>query len=94
MNLLPLSDHLILAPTKADSISDGGIHLPANHESRRAEGIVLAVGPGKRGKNGQRIPLEVKVGDRVLCNKASADPIRWEGKEYKVVSIRDVLCVL
>lgn len=93
MNLTPLSDHVIIEPDKAAEKS-GPLFLPESSRERRAEGIVVAVGPGKRGKNGQRIPLEVSVGDRVLCNKASADPIERDGKEYKVISIADVLIVL
>ena len=92
MNLIPLSDHVIIAPDMPQA--SGPIFIPDRFRDKSAEGIVISVGPGKLGKDGQRIPLDVKVGDRVLCNRASADPIRYDGKEYKVVSIRDVLAIL
>jgi chaperonin GroES len=92
MTLTPLSNHLILSPVPP--ITMGLIHLPESSKLNPAEGIVVAVGPGKRSKSGQRIPLEVKVGDRVLCNRQMADPMRFDGKEYKVVSMNDVIAIL
>lgn len=92
MNLFPLSDNIILSPLR--DLQAGSIMIPEKFREDAAQGIVIAVGPGKLTKSGVRIPLEVKIGDKVLCNKLSADPIRYEGKDYKVVAISDVLAIL
>jgi chaperonin GroES len=93
MNLLPLSNHIIVTPAPVP-VTVGLIHLPESYREKPAEGIVIAVGPGKRNKNGNLVPIEVKKGDRVLCNRLSADPIQFEGKPYKVISADDVIAIL
>lgn len=90
----PISDHILVEPIKEEK-KRGGIILPDTVEKERSEkGKVVAVGPGKRDKDGKRIPLDVKKGDVVLFTKYSPSEVKIDGKEYLVIREDDVLAII
>ena len=95
MNIKPLSDHILIEPIKEEEKTQSGIILPQTAEKERPEqGKVVAVGSGKRDKNGQIIPVEVKVGQKVLFTKYGPNEIKIDGKEYLIAKEEDILAIL
>ena len=91
MKIQPLGDRVIVKPLEAEEKTKGGIVIPDTAKERPQEGEVIAVGPGKR-EGDKVIPLEVKVGDRVLYGKYSGTEIRDnEGQEYLILREEDIL---
>lgn len=94
MKLKPLNDKIIVKPIKEDEVTATGIVLPQTAEEKPEKGEVLAVGPGKLLENGQRAPMSVKVGDRVIFKKYSPDEIKVDKEEYLIISEDDILAVI
>lgn len=93
MSLRPLGDKIILKVLEGEETTASGIVLPDSAKEKSQEAEVIAVGPGKENEEGGREAMEVKPGDRILFSKYSGTEIKYEGKEYLVVSQRDVLAV-
>jgi len=94
MPIKPLSDHILVEPIREEK-KKGGIILPDTVEKERSEkGKVIAVGPGKRDKDGKRVPIDVKKGDVVLFTKYSPNEVKVDGKEYLVIKEDDILAVI
>jgi chaperonin GroES len=72
----------------------GGIIIPDTAKEKPAEGKIVAVGVGALNNDGVRVPLEVKVGDRILFGKYGGQEIKVEGEEYLIMSEQEVLCVI
>lgn len=90
----PLSDHILVEPLREEK-KKGGIILPETVEKERSEkGKVVAVGPGKRDKDGKRVPIDIKKGDVVLFTKYSPNEVKVDGKEYLVIKEDDVLAII
>ena len=90
----PLSDHILVEPIREEK-KKGGIILPDTVEKERSEkGKVVAVGPGKRDKDGKRVPIDVKRGDVVLFTKYSPNEVKVDGKEYLVIREDDILAII
>jgi chaperonin GroES len=95
MNIKPLGDRVLIKQIDSEEVTKGGIVLPDTAKEKPQEGEVLAVGPGKMLDNGQRAPMEVQVGDRVLFAKYAGSEIKQGGEEYMILnSERDILAVL
>ncbi|MGC9049056.1 MAG: co-chaperone GroES [Patescibacteria group bacterium] len=94
VNLKPLNDKIIIKPIKEDKVTAGGIVLPQTVEEKPEKGEVLAVGPGKLLENGQRAPMSVKVGDKVVFKKYSPDEIKLDKEEYLIISEDDILAII
>jgi len=94
IHLKPLGDHVLVEPVEEIEIKPGGIIIPDAAKEKPTEGIVRAVGPGKRDEDGKRIPMEVKEGDRVLITKYGGTEIKLEDKEYKILNSGDLLAAL
>lgn len=95
MKLKPLHDNVVLKPISAEDTTKSGIFLPETADKERPErGEVVAVGPGKRTKNGEIIPVSVKIGDKVMFKKYSPDEIKIGDEEYLLVGENDILAVL
>ncbi len=95
MNIKPLADYVLIEPIKEEEKTQSGIILPQTAEKERPEqGKVVAVGSGKRDKNGQIIPVEVKVGQKVLFTKYGPNEIKIDGKEYLIAKEEDILAIL
>jgi chaperonin GroES len=91
----PLHDRLIVKRLEdQEQRSAGGIIIPDTAKEKPQEGKVLAVGAGKKNEDGKRLPLDVKVGDRVLFGKYSGSDIKIDGEEHFILREEDVLAVL
>lgn len=89
----PLEDRIVVQPSDAEEMTASGLVIPDTAKEKPQEGTVLAVGPG-RFEDGQRVPLDVKVGDVVLYSKYGGTEVKYGGDEYLVLSARDVLAVI
>ncbi|MGH8890673.1 MAG: co-chaperone GroES [Acidothermaceae bacterium] len=89
----PLEDRIVVQAVEAETTTASGLVIPDTAKEKPQEGIVLAIGPG-RFEDGQRIPLDVKEGDRVLYSKYGGTEVKYNGEEYLVLSARDVLAVI
>ena len=95
MNLKPLHDHVIVKAITEDEVTKAGIVLPDTVDKEKPEkGEVVAVGPGKIMDNGQRAPMSVKVGEKVMFKKYSPDEIKVDDEEYLVISEGDIMAIL
>ncbi len=94
MKLQPLGDRIVVKPKDEDeSTTTSGLVIPDTAKEKPQLGEVLAVGPGEY-KDGERIPMDVSVGDLVFYSKYGGTEVKVEGEEYLVLSSRDVLAVL
>ena len=89
----PLEDRIVVQAVEAETTTASGIVIPDTAKEKPQEGTVLAVGPG-RFEDGARVPLDVKVGDKVLYSKYGGTEVKYGGEEYLVLSARDVLAVI
>jgi len=95
MNLKPLNDHIFLEPLEEEKTTKSGIVLPETAEKEKPiKGRVVAVGPGKLDEKGKRVPMSVKVGDKVLFKKYGPDELEVDGKKYLVGEEGDILAIL
>lgn len=95
MKLKPLANRVILKPVSQEEKTKSGIIIPSTVDKEKPEqGEVLAVGPGKMSRDGKRIPLDVKAGDKVLFSKYSPTEVKIDEKEYLVVSDEDILAII
>jgi chaperonin GroES len=92
-NLQPLEDRVVVKPSEEEETTASGIVIPDTAKERPQEGAVIAVGPG-RFEEGNRIPMDVKVGDKVIYSKYGGTEVKVEGEEYLILSARDVLAVV
>lgn len=91
----PLGDHVLVKPLKEEEVTASGIVLPDTvDKEKKAEGSVVAVGPGKMLENGSRSAMEVTVGQRVLFKKWGGDEVEFEKEEYKIISQEDILAIV
>ena len=89
----PLEDRIVVQAVDAESTTASGLVIPDTAKEKPQEGTVLAVGPG-RFEDGARVPLDVKIGDKVLYSKYGGTEVKYNGEEYLVLSARDVLAVI
>jgi len=94
VKLKPLGDRVVLKPVKDEEKTKGGIVLPDTAKEKPQKGEVVAVGSGRVLENGEKAPLEVRVGDRVIFSKYAGTELKIEGEEYLIVYERDILAVL
>lgn len=94
MKLKPLGDRIVVKVLSQEEKTKGGIVLPETAKEKPQEGEVIAVGTGKVLDNGQKLPLEVKVKDKVLFSKYGGTEVKVDGEEYLILSERDVLAIL
>jgi chaperonin GroES len=94
MKLKPLGGRVIVEPTEQEEMTAGGIILPETAKEKPQEGKILAAGPGDRDEDGNRIAMEVKVGDRVLYAKYSGTEVKMDGKKLLILRESDILAIL
>lgn len=91
----PLGDHVVVKQLKKEEVTASGIVLPDTVEKeKKAEGEVVAVGPGKLLENGSRGAMDVKVGDMVIFEKWGGEEVEIDKVEYKIVSAEKILAIL
>jgi chaperonin GroES len=94
MALKPLGDRVVVKPIEQDEITAGGIMLPDTAKEKPQEGKILAVGPGTRNDAGERVKLDVAVGDVVLYAKYAGTEIKLEGEKVLVLRESDILAIV
>ena len=94
MKLKPLGDRLVVEPRERESTTASGLVLPETAKEKPQEGEVIAVGPGRRDEDGDRIEMDVKVGDIVLYAKYSGTEIKIEDKKLLILKESDVLAIV
>ena len=94
MNLKPLADRLVVEPIEGEEVTAGGIILPETAKEKPQQGKVIAAGPGRTDDEGDRIAMDVKVGDRVLYAKYSGTEIKLDGKKVLILRESDILAVV
>lgn len=90
--LVPLGDRIVIKPVVQEEVLASGIVIPDTAKEKPQQGEVVAAGPGRLDENGKRVPMEVKVGDRILYAKYTGQEVKIEQEEYIVLSEKDVLC--
>ncbi|GAA0613783.1 MULTISPECIES: co-chaperone GroES [Sporichthya] len=88
--ITPLEDRVVVKPLEAETTTASGLVIPDTAKEKPQEGEVIAVGPG-RFEEGQRLPLDVAVGDVVLYSKYGGTEVKYGGEEYLILSARDLL---
>ena len=94
MNLKPLGDRVVLKPVDKEEKTKSGIVLPDTAKEKPQEGIVQAVGTGRILDNGTKVPMELKVGDKILYAKYAGNEFKLDEIEYLILSEKDVLAVV
>jgi chaperonin GroES len=93
MNIKPLGDRVVIKKLEAEEKTKGGIVLPGQAKEQPLMAEVVAVSPGAV-EDGKTIPMDVKVGDRVIFSKYAGTEIKYDGEEYTIVSQRDILAIV
>jgi chaperonin GroES len=91
--LEPLEDRVVVRPEEGQETTVSGIVIPDTAKEKPQQGEVVAAGPG-RFEDGKRVPMDVKVGDKILYSKYGGTEVKVEGDEYLVLSSRDILAVV
>ena len=89
--LQPMTDRVVVKPTKKEEITRGGIFLPDTAKEKPQEGEVVAVGPGRITDDGKRIAMDLKAGDRVIYSKYGGSEIKIDDVEYIILRESDIL---
>jgi chaperonin GroES len=94
VTIKPLEDRLVIQAVEAEQTTASGLVIPDTAKEKPQEGNVIAVGPGRVDDNGNRVPLDVAVGDKVIFSKYGGTEVKYDGQEYLILSARDVLAVV
>jgi chaperonin GroES len=94
MKFRPLHDRVLVRRVEQEEKTSGGIIIPDTAKEKPMEGEVIAVGPGGRDETGKLIPIDVKVGDRVLFGKWSGTEVRIDGEELLIMKESDIMGVI
>ena len=90
----PLEDKIVVKAIEAELTTPSGLVIPDTAKEKPQEGEVVAVGPGRVSDSGERIPVDVAVGDKVLFSKYGGTEVKHGGAEYLILNARDVLAVI
>jgi len=94
MSFRPLSDRILVERVEEDEKTKGGIIIPDTAKEKPAEGKVVATGNGRMGEDGKLLPMDVKVGDRVLFSKYGGTEVKIDGIDYLIMRQDDVLGIV
>jgi chaperonin GroES len=94
MKIRPLQDRVLVERLEEETTTKGGIIIPDTAKEKPAEGRIVASGKGKTKKDGSLIPMELKLGDRVLFSKYAGSEIKFDGKEFLIMGQDDILCIV
>ena len=94
MKIRPLHDRILVKRLEEDEKTKGGIIIPDSAKEKPMEGEAIAVGPGRLGDDGKRIPMDVKAGDRILYSKYGGTDIKIEGVERLILREEDILGIV
>jgi chaperonin GroES len=91
--LKPLEDRVVVKPVEEEETTVSGLVIPDTAKEKPTEGEVVAVGPG-RFEEGNRVPMDVKVGDRVIYSKYGGNEYKYQGDEYVILQARDIYALI
>ena len=91
VNIQPLEDRIVIQQVQAEQTTASGLVIPDTAKEKPQEGEVVAVGPGRFDDEGNRIPMDIAVGDKVIYSKYGGTEVKYSGAEYLILSARDVL---
>ena len=94
VNIKPLEDRIVVKALEAEQTTASGLVIPDTAKEKPQEGEVVAIGPGRVDDNGNRVPLDVTVGDKVIYSKYGGTEVKYAGDEFLILSARDVLAVV
>jgi len=94
VSIKPLEDRIVVRPVEAEQKTASGLVIPDTAKEKPQEAEVVAVGPGRFNESGDRIPVDVAVGDLVIFSKYGGTELKYDGQEYLVLSARDVLAIV
>lgn len=94
MNIKPLADRVVVKLVEAEEKTKTGIFLTAASQEKPQVAEVIAVGPGAHTDDGKLIPMDVKVGDKVITGKYSGTEVKMDGQEYTIVKQSDILAIV
>ena len=94
INIQPLGDRVLVEQKQEAEQIKGGIVIPDSAKEKPLESVVVALGTGKLDDKGNKIPFDVKVGDIVLTSKYGGTEVKYDDKEYKILSASDILAVI
>ncbi len=94
INLKPLSDRVVIKPSPKEEVTKSGLVIPDTAKEKPQEGTILAIGPGRIDEDGKRLPMDVKVGDKVLYAKYAGTEVKIEGEEHLILKENDILAIV
>ena len=94
ISIKPLEDRIVIRQVEAEQTTASGLVIPDTAKEKPQEGEVVAVGPGRVDYNGNRVPVDVKVGDTVIYSRYGGTEVKYDGQEFQILSSRDVLAVV
>jgi chaperonin GroES len=94
VSIKPLEDRIVIRQLEAEQVTASGLVIPDTAKEKPQEGEVVAVGPGRIDDNGNRVPLDISVGDKVIYSKYGGTEVKLDGDDLLVLSARDVLAVV
>ncbi|MDO9129509.1 MAG: co-chaperone GroES [Anaerolineales bacterium] len=94
LSLKPLGNRVVVEPLEQEEITAGGIVIPETAKEKPQQGFVLSVGPGDRDEDGDRIPMDVAAGDKVLFAKYSGTEFKIDGKKLLILRESDLLAII
>mgnify|MGYP000859809464 FL=1 len=94
VSIKPLEDRVVVRPLEAEQVTASGLIIPDTAKEKPQGGEVVAVGEGRFDDKGARIPMDVKVGDKVVFSKYGGTELKYGSEEYLVLSQRDVLAII
>ena len=93
-SIKPLGDHVLVKRVAAEAVTKGGIVLPESAKEKPREGKVIALGDGRLGKDGKRLPFQVKEGDLVIFSSYAGSEVKLDGEEFLVMQEEDILAIV
>ncbi|KGF00854.1 molecular chaperone GroES [Actinomyces sp. S6-Spd3] len=94
ITIKPLEDRIVIRQVDSEEKTASGLYIPDAAKEKPQEGEVLAVGPGRVDDNGNRVPVDVKVGDHVIFSRFGGTEVKYDGEELQILSARDVLAIV
>ena len=94
MSLKPLADRVLVKPDAAEQKTASGLYIASNAQEKPQRGTVVAVGEGKRADNGERIPVDVKAGDRVIYGKFGGNEVKVDGEDFLLLRADDIYAII
>ncbi len=94
MKFKPLTDYVLISHTNVEEKTSGGIIIPDTAKEKPQEGKVIAAGPGRRDRDGNRISMEVKEGDKIMFGKYAGTEIKIDGVDHIIMKEDEILCII